>query len=101
MGEKQKQQSGSRGMSETIPEMVREDRIEALTDTIIEAALHEAMCMRVGPTYIVEALSRAIVIAEKISDIVKNPKDGAERMKGLREWVGVFDAASDPERKIA
>lgn len=88
-------------MTRSVADQAREDRIESITQTILEAAMVEALALAVGPMFIREALMRASSTIEKIITLRHDGKFGAQRMNELREWIGmttVPDAAATAKR---
>ena len=68
---------------------MRECRIDHLADAIVEAALVEAMALRVGPNSVMEALNRAYWVLDSIGKIQGTGLSGATRMNELRAWLGM------------
>ena len=73
----------------SLPDLAREDRIEHLAACVIETALYEAMTLRVGPSYILEALDRARLVVDRMAHLSATGQLNADRMNELREWLGM------------
>jgi len=76
-------------MSETLSDLTREDRINAIAEVVIEAALCEAMAFLVGPKTVVTALERAIEIIRSIEAHTEAPAERLRRLNELRAWLGM------------
>jgi hypothetical protein len=87
MGEIAEAKSDDREM--TLADLCREDRLDAITDAIVEVALSEAMALMVGPKYILEALRRSAEIIQALGERTRTAPERQRRLNELRSWLGM------------